>query len=417
MDTAFSAETRGSQDSISTEGSGLHEPANPLARVLARVLDSVLVCAAYLLALRLIALALSSLQGDEPRGEAASMILWSILIVLLPGIGFAYEFGLVSKFGRTIGKAVIGLEIVDSNSKRPLGKRRAACRAIRLVLLYVALPVGVWSARRLLFVKGSRRWYDKNIEADVVWGVTTASRRRRPWIWAEAHYRRNHTRYLLGIVWLLGVLFFLLHTRPWEMNEAQATDAIRTLVSLNGVTFVAFVGSATLAKDIRSGLLSNETRDSLSFIVVMLGVASLGGIISGIAYLSTATYPHIVATERFDHRLLSLVLLVTGLYAMAGLWVVKIETDRALERKHAGDSRSAASTQDSQEVSDTATQAPHPQPSPEHQQQPKLISARFCATAMSALMGWFAFVALCRALSRRRRTARPRGPLPDSQRP
>ena len=395
MEVPFSPPTCANQDHVSNSTLGINEPANRFARLTARILDTLLVCGSYLLILKLLSLAGSSPPPGEPYSAPLSTIRIVGLIGMLPAIGITYEFTAIARFGRTIGKALMGLKIINSHTKEPLSTRQTAHRVLRQLILYVVLPLGSRSTWNLLSRKSSSRWYDRHIGAEVVWSMAATSRRRRFWARTRQHFLDAQTRYLLLVLWLLGIIFFLQDTQPWKMTEIQATDTIRTLVDLNGLTFVAFVGTATLAKDIRRVWIDNDVANTLVAIIVVLGVASIGGILSGVAYLSTAAYPHRVDTDGASHRTIAVGLLVTGLYAMAGLWLVKIETDRALEHADSDDSQPTTCGDESEQKPDLDDQDTHPKPAAEDRHCQRCVSAIACIarTKLALLGGLLSFAA------------------------
>lgn len=110
----------------------------PIARrAAARAVDFAIVLGAFLA----IVLALSALAGPSPDGTGVVII--AIAVTFL--IQLTYEVLLVGLRGRTLGKQLMGIEVVRADSEEPPGLRRAFLRhlipTVLLVVFFPAYPV------------------------------------------------------------------------------------------------------------------------------------------------------------------------------------------------------------------------------------------------------------------------------------
>ena len=331
--------------------------ANRYARFLARFIDLLITSIGYLLAVLLLSLILVSLLGLHLRASAATSTILIVGLTILPFvIGFTYEIVLTSMYGGTLGKRLVGLMIVQAGTIIPISSRQARKRALRQLLLCILVPLGFISTVRLLCTSRRSLWYDSGLDIEVLWNASPESRRRRHWTRAESHMNRNQDYYIAGFFWIVGLYFFLQSSWPPDMTEIQASDGIRTLINLNGVALVAFIGATYLAKYSRSTRVSDHLRNFSAATVIILGTASLTGVLSGVSYLTTMVEGvNSLDFGRQMHRMVAFVSLVTSLYAMVALWAVRIALDRVLENDDPPDLPSLPEESSPDDMSNRAT--------------------------------------------------------------
>ncbi len=306
--------------------------ANPVARVAARFVDSLLVMMA---ATVFAGIVLGVFEWTSNADSASnSSDIGDFLLVLLFAIvvGTVYEAVMTSCLGWTFGKKLLGLTAIDNDAQRPLGYKVGIRRSLRQCVNWILFPIGIVSTLRLLSDRQHQTWYNRPYNVGVVWSVSETTRRRRPWMWVEGHVAQNQVTYGVVFIFAVLILFFFGAVSPLQMEEQQATRAIQDLVQLNGLGLVAFVATSAWAKHSRQGRLRRETSDAAALIVVILGVLSLVGILSGIGYIATSpSGVQDVSPDRYISRILILASQVGSLLALVGTWVVGIEVETDLD--------------------------------------------------------------------------------------
>ena len=306
--------------------------ANPVARVVARFADSLLVVTAA----TVFAGITSGVFGWTTNADSASNSsdIGDFLLVMLFAVvvGTIYETLMTSCLGWTLGKRLLGLTAIDNDARRSLGPFVGIRRSLRQCVSWILFPVGIVSTLRLLSDRQHQTWYNGPYNVGVVWAVSETARRKRLWISVEDHVAQNQVIYGVLFVFAVLILFFLGAVSPLQVEEQQATRAIQNLVQLNGLGLVAFVATSAWAKHSRQGRLRSETSDATALIVVILGVLSLVGILSGIGYIATApSGVQDVSLDRHIARILILASQVGSLLALVGTWVVGIEVETDLD--------------------------------------------------------------------------------------
>jgi uncharacterized RDD family membrane protein YckC len=119
--------------------------AAPGPRFGARAIDLALVLAP---ALVVISLSIREV-GEQMQLDAPAWLLFAIV-----GLGMAYEFVCVALFGRTVGKALMGLRVVRYTDGHRPNIAQAALRAI-VPWSALALPLGPFALGAFLIVYGT----------------------------------------------------------------------------------------------------------------------------------------------------------------------------------------------------------------------------------------------------------------------
>ena len=161
--------------------------AGPLTRLLAVGLDGLIVTAGFTLIIAGATFLIGLLvQGDVQVPRTGGF--WF-------GIGFAswaflYLWISLSVFGKTIGKAVLGVRVVGSDGTMALHGRQALIRTLTYPLSFALLGVGLLG---VVFGSERRAWHDRFAGTAVVydWGSRTA---QMPTPLAEFLARRNVPR-------------------------------------------------------------------------------------------------------------------------------------------------------------------------------------------------------------------------------
>ncbi len=144
--------------------------AGPLTRLLAVILDGFVVTASFALiaagVVFLINLFLPDFSLPVTPGlvYAVTLVLWSFIYLW---------FGLAI-FGKTLGKAVLGVRVVGADGAVTLTGRQAFIRALTYPLSFVILGIGLIG---IVFGRERRAWHDHFAGSAVVydWGSRTAA--------------------------------------------------------------------------------------------------------------------------------------------------------------------------------------------------------------------------------------------------
>ncbi len=133
-------------------------PAGLGTRFLARLLDSALLTFLFVLIVLVIVLI--------PFGNAGGAI-GSVLKTALIIFAIAYEFLAVGRLGQTVGRRVLGIQVVDHLNGAPIGVGRAVLRVFVFALMGLPFYLGYLS----YFFDGSgehRAWHDKAADDRVI---------------------------------------------------------------------------------------------------------------------------------------------------------------------------------------------------------------------------------------------------------
>ena len=142
--------------------------AGPLTRFIAFVLDALIVTTGFTVivagATYLIEL-VSPMEVVPARGfwYIVGFVVWALLYLWLS----------IAIFGKTLGKTVMGVRVVDSRGSLALHSRQSLIRAITYPLSFVVLGLGLLG---VLFGRERRAWHDHFAGTAVVydWGSRTA---------------------------------------------------------------------------------------------------------------------------------------------------------------------------------------------------------------------------------------------------
>ena len=132
-------------------------PAGLGARFLARLLDSVLLTSLFVL----IVLVIELIPFGDP------FMIGSVLKLAMIIFAIAYEFVAVGRLGQTVGRRVLGIQVVDHINGVPIGVGRAILRVLVFALMGLPFYLGYLS----YFFDGSgehRAWHDKAADDRVV---------------------------------------------------------------------------------------------------------------------------------------------------------------------------------------------------------------------------------------------------------
>jgi len=161
-------------------------------RILAFVIDIAIVTATGI-AISLLVL-FSGAMLPENAGSASDALalgwisLWAVYIMVLPFLFYLYPVlyfaGLTAWRGRTLGKMLCKLRVVDDDHRKPTFLRAAGRESLKMIA--VVTQVGAWIALVQLLV-GQRTWYDSLAETSVETyaGLTET----------QKNFRKYHGRY------------------------------------------------------------------------------------------------------------------------------------------------------------------------------------------------------------------------------
>ncbi len=113
--------------------------AGPVTRLLAFAVDGLIVTAAFSLTVGGIDLVARLVTGNSPISEERSGWMW---IAAYASLAFLYSVVSLAIAGRTPGKALVGLRVVD-RSGDPLTPRQAVVRTLCLPLSFAILGLGL----------------------------------------------------------------------------------------------------------------------------------------------------------------------------------------------------------------------------------------------------------------------------------
>jgi len=144
--------------------------AGPLTRLLAVIMDSFVITASFALIMGgvvfLIDLLVPNFSLPVSRGlwYGATLGLWA----------FIYVWFSLALFGKTLGKAVLGVRVVGSDGTLTLHGRQAFVRTITYPLSFAIVGLGLVGA---VFGRERRTWHDHFARSAVVydWGSRTAA--------------------------------------------------------------------------------------------------------------------------------------------------------------------------------------------------------------------------------------------------
>ena len=315
-----------------------------VARVVARVIDATLVVLVAVVVL-IVAYGLSSQDlpgsGDE-RGLALFYVGWWLAAVV---VGGAYEVVLVGWKGKTLGKWAAGVEVARAGVSDAPGVVLSVRRSARQLLLWIVVPLGLFSVWRLMLLERRQAWYDRSCGTAVQWSVSAASRRRRLWNWSEAPLGKWGERYPALVLSTGAATVFCTVAWPPRMQEAAAVSAIELLVTANVVGLGVFVATSGLVvRYSRSINAEGAARSSLAGSILALGATSLSGILAGAGYVATQSSPMSdTTTLRLTFRSVIFAVLVSGVVALAAMWVAQIEAEAQIQDS-AGDDGSTQDT-------------------------------------------------------------------------
>ena len=142
--------------------------AGPVTRFIAFVLDVLIVTTGFTVivagATYLVEL-VSPIEVEPTRGlwYIVGFVVWALLYLWLS----------IAIFGKTLGKTVMGVRVVDSKGSLALHSRQSLIRAITYPISFVVLGLGLLGA---LFGRERRAWHDHFAGTAVVydWGSRTA---------------------------------------------------------------------------------------------------------------------------------------------------------------------------------------------------------------------------------------------------
>ena len=142
--------------------------AGPVTRFIALVLDILIVTTGFTVvvagATYLVEL-VSPIEVEPARGlwYIVGFVVWALLYLWLS----------IAVFGKTLGKTVMGVRVVDSEGSLALHSRQSLIRAVSYPLSFVVLGLGLLG---VLFGRERRAWHDHFAGTAVVydWGSRTA---------------------------------------------------------------------------------------------------------------------------------------------------------------------------------------------------------------------------------------------------
>ena len=314
-----------------TDGDGVTF-AMQLARVVAKTLDAALVAVAAVAVFSVVAYGLlgQAPPGSNARSTALLYLGWWPTAVV---VGWAYEVVSVALRGRTLGKWVVGVQVVASNTMQAPGVVQSMLRATRQLLLWIVVPLGLLSAWRLLCVERRQGWYDRSSDTRVRWAIPMDSTRARLWRWLEAGLGSWGERHPVVVLSVGVAVAFCVLAWPPRMQEAAAVRAIELLVTANVVGLGVFVATSGLVVRYNRSVGPDGTaRPMLGESILGLGGTSFCGILAGAGYVATqALAPDEVSSGRLVVRLLIFVMLVSGVATLATMWFTQFDAETEIQ--------------------------------------------------------------------------------------
>ena len=143
--------TRAQPVRVAARDAGELLPAGLGTRFLARLLDGALLTSLFVLIVLVFVLI--------PFGNTGRAIGWVLNLALII-FAIAYEFVAVGRLGQTVGRRVLGIQVVDHINGGPIGVGRAVFRVFVFALMGLPFYLGYLS----YFFDGSgehRAWHDK----------------------------------------------------------------------------------------------------------------------------------------------------------------------------------------------------------------------------------------------------------------
>ena len=302
------------------------------ARVVARVIDGLLVVSvAFAMLILAYGFLIQNFPGtDDERGVVLFYVGWWLAAVV---VGWAYEVVLVGWKGRTLGKWAVGVEVARAGVSDAPGVVLSMRRTTRQLLLWLLVPLGLFSVWRLMLLERRQAWYDRSCGTAVQWSVSADSKRRRLWSWPEARLGKWGERYPTLVLVAVAAAGFCTVAWPPRMHETAAVSAIELLVTANVVGLGVFVATSGLVvRYNRSIKADGAATSSLGEAILALGATSLSGILAGAGYVATQSSPMSdVTTWRLAFRSVIFAVLVAGVVALAAMWVAQIEAETQIQ--------------------------------------------------------------------------------------
>jgi uncharacterized RDD family membrane protein YckC len=143
------------------------------SRLMAYCIDAVIVVVAFYLGIGLTSLFIALATLERPRALRLEDLAWLIAFV---GFAWAYFFYFVAVYGKTPGKALLGLRVVSKRGTK-LGPIRSCLRAPAYLVSYLGFCLGfVW----IMISKERRAWHDHLVGSCVVydWDARPGARYR-----------------------------------------------------------------------------------------------------------------------------------------------------------------------------------------------------------------------------------------------
>lgn len=143
--------------------------AGPVTRLIALILDSIVVTAGFTLSLAGARFLIDLVTGGRIELGGSG---WPFIVGFVVA-AFLYLWLTVGVFGKTLGKAVTGLAVVGADGSTALHSRQAAVRALVYPLSFAILGLGLVG---VVFGRERRAWHDRLARTAVVydWGSRTA---------------------------------------------------------------------------------------------------------------------------------------------------------------------------------------------------------------------------------------------------
>ena len=153
-----------------TEPSMTGNYAGPLSRMLAVLLDAFVVTTGYALIIAGVAFGLSFFVDGAASDSTYGLIYLAGFVIW----AFAYQWAGYMVFGKTIGKMVLGLRVVNASGHLSLKGRAVSLRVISYPISFVIFGIGLLG---VVFNRRRQAWHDRIAKTSVVydWGTRTAA--------------------------------------------------------------------------------------------------------------------------------------------------------------------------------------------------------------------------------------------------
>ncbi|MDZ7733028.1 MAG: RDD family protein [Acidimicrobiia bacterium] len=145
------------------------------SRLMAYIVDGAVILVGFYLLVGLCVLVVAIATLERPNSPALPDVVWLVLFVVWSTLYLTYTVGV---FGKTVGKALVGLRVVSRRGER-VGIARAFFRVPAYLVSYLVFGLGfVW----IVLSRTRRGWHDYLVGTCVIydWDARRGPAPRRP---------------------------------------------------------------------------------------------------------------------------------------------------------------------------------------------------------------------------------------------